>query len=335
VTKLLIIGLSQPGHMGSYFARAAGRLGLDWGIIDAGKAYAGSWPVRAFNWRLRDRRPARLQQFGAEVFDNCMATQRNVVVTTGHAPLDRSQIERIRSLGIKLINYSTDDPWNPAQRADWFLSALPAYDVVFSARCANLDDFRRCGVRAVHYLPFAYDPDVHRPWPENSPASAPSDILFVGGCDPDRHVLISALIEAGLDVALFGGYWDRFYDTRPYWRGIADQDAIRAASAAARVCLCLVRRANRDSNVMRSFEAAAIGGCILAEDTSGHRELFGHDGEAVRYFSTASQMVNQAKLLLTETGVRERMSGCLRERVRQDKNTYSDRLSTMLGLTVD
>ena len=29
--------------------------------------------------------------------------------------------DRLRSLGIKVINYSTDDPWNPAQRAHWFL----------------------------------------------------------------------------------------------------------------------------------------------------------------------------------------------------------------------
>jgi hypothetical protein len=141
-------------------------------------------------------------------------------------------------------------------------SALPAYDAVFTARHANIEDFRSCGVRNIHYLPFAYDPDVHRPWPENMPAGAPSDVLFVGGCDGDRLPLISAIIDAGLDVALFGGYWNRHSKTRSHWRGIADQDTIRAASAATRVCLCLVRRANRDGHVMRSFEAAAIGGCI-------------------------------------------------------------------------
>ncbi len=59
--------------------------------------------------------------------------------------------------------------------------------------------------------------------------------------------------------------------TRANWRGVADQDTIRSASAAARVCLCLVRRANRDGHVMRSFEAAVIGGCILAQDTADHR----------------------------------------------------------------
>ena len=321
--------------MGSYLAAAAGQLGLDWDILDAAKAHAGSWPVRAFYWRLCDKRPPRLARFGTELVDRCIATQRNVVLTTGHAPLERQQIERLRGLGIKVLNYSTDDPWNPAQRAGWFLSALPAYDVVFSTRRANLEDFHRCGVRAVHFLPFAYDPDIHRPWPKDGPVGAPSDVLFVGGCDADRLPLISALIEQGLKVALFGGYWDRFSNTRPYWRGIAEQDVIRAASAAARICLCLVRRANRDGHVMRSFEAAAIGGCILAEDTPDHRELFGPDDHSARYFKTSSDMVQQAKRLLADAGARRGLSLRLRQRLEHRNDTYAHRLASMLDLTME
>jgi hypothetical protein len=33
---------------------------------------------------------------------------------------------------------------------------------------------------------------------------------------------------------------------------------------------------------MWSFEAAAIAGCILAEDTTEHREIIGADNDAVR-----------------------------------------------------
>ena len=54
---------------------------------------------------------------------------------------------------------------------------------------------------------------------------------------------------------------------------------------AAKVNLCLVRRAKRDGHVMRSFEIAAVGGCMLAQDTDEHREIFGPEGEAVRLFS--------------------------------------------------
>src|SRR5262249_19178830 len=162
----------------------------------------------------------------------------------------------------------------------------------------NIEDFRSCGVQTVHYVPFAYDPEVHQPWPASAPAGVPSDVIFVGGCDRDRLPLIWALIESGLKLTLFGGYLDRNPMACPTWRGIAGQLAIRSASAVASVCLCLVRRANRDGHAMRSFEAAAIGGCILAEDTADHHDIFGPDNDSVRYFKSASEMVRQAQLLV-------------------------------------
>jgi hypothetical protein len=35
---------------------------------------------------------------------------------------------------------------------------------------------------------------------------------------------------------------------------------------------------------MRSFEIAAVGGCMLARDIDEHREIFGSEGEAAVYF---------------------------------------------------
>jgi spore maturation protein CgeB len=328
--RLLIVGFTQPGHMGDYLASAARQLGLDHRVLDAADAQAKSRLGRSIEWRLCGKRPAQLKRFAGRVLDTCAVTRYDFVLTTGSAPLDRSHIEKLRDLGAKLINYSTDDPWNPAVRAPWFFSALPSYDAIFTPRRANVDDFRACGVREVHYLPFAFDPEVHRPWPENTATGAPSDVLFVGGCDADRLPLISALIDAGLDLALFGGYWDGHSKTRRHWRGLANQDTIRSVSAAARICLCLVRRSNRDGHVMRSFEAAAIGGCILAEDTADHRELFGPDDHAVRYFKTTAEMVEQSKLLLADADARRRLSIRLRERLLAGKHTYADRLTTML-----
>ena len=145
--------------------------------------------------------------------------------------------------------------------------------------------------------------------------------------------MISALVDEGLSLALFGGYWDRHRKTRPHWRGFVNQDTIWSASAAARICLCLVRRANRDGHVMRSFEAAAIGGCILAEDTVDHRELFGPDDQAVRYFKTVDDMVQQARLLVADAAARRRLSTRLRERMIGGGHTYASRLATMLRLS--
>lgn len=330
--RLIIVGHGSSGHMGGYLAAAAGKLGISHALLDADRAHARSRLVRSFYWRFRDKRPARLRQFGNEVVDTSMAWPGDVVLTTGCAPLDRTHIERLQGNGIKVINYSTDDPWNSMHSSEWFLSSLPAYDAVFTVRHANIRDFRNCGVRKVYYLPFGYDPDVHKPCTDAESAEAPSDVLFVGGCDSDRLPLIDALINEGINLALFGGYWGRYANVRTYWRGLAGQDTIRAATAKARVCLCLVRRANRDGHTMRTFEAAAIGGCILVEDTADHRELFGPDDSAVRYFSTMPELIKQTKLLLGDSDARHRLSSTLRQTFDRGRHTYAARLSNMLKL---
>ena len=328
--RLLIVGFSQSGHLGCYLASAARQLGLDYTIMDANRAEASSPVAQSFSWRLRGRRPGRLRSFASQVVDFCRSASPDLVVTTGRAPLERPHVEAVRALGVKVVNYSSDDPWNPKLRAGWFLAVLPSYDAVFTTRRANLKDFRDCGVTAVHYLPFGYDPEIHRPWAQPTPGGRESDVLFVGGSDADRLPLISSLVDAGLQLALFGGYWNWHLKTRGHWRGMADQDTIRAASAAARICLCLVRRANRDGHVMRSFEAAAIGGCILAEDTLDHRELF---ADAACYFSTSEELVEQAKKLVNDGPKRNRLTAQLRKRFVRGRETYADRLSTIVRLS--
>jgi spore maturation protein CgeB len=332
--KVLIVGFGQPGHMGRYLASAAAQLGISYGIIDCSAAETRSRIERSFRWRFCDRKPGRMKQFENDVWSLCSKMQPDVVVATGQAPLERNLIEKLRMSGVRMINYSTDDPWNTVLHASWFVSALSAYDTIFTPRRANIDDFCHCGVRDVHYLPFGFDPEVHRPWAGDAPCGAASDVLFVGGCDDDRLPLATALIDAGLNVALFGGYWGRDAKTRPYWRGIADQDSIRSASATTRVCLCVGRRANRDGHAMRSFEAAAIGGCILAEDTQDHRELFGPDDHGARYFRSHAELVEQARHLVSDANARRRLASTLRETVAGGRHTYADRLATMLRFTV-
>jgi spore maturation protein CgeB len=96
------------------------------------------------------------------------------------------------------------------------------------------------------------------------------------------------------------------------------------------VNLCLVRRANRDGQVMRSYEAAATGACMLVEDTPEHRELFGGDGETVVYFRAIDDMLSQLTHLLASARERLRLGHAVRKRIAEGGHTYEDRLRSML-----
>jgi spore maturation protein CgeB len=331
-TTLLLVGDSGEEHVGSHLRCAAGDLGMQVAFADVRDASKGSWLARKINWRLLGRRPARLVPFSRSVVDQCVTLRPGVLLTTGFAPLDAESLEEIGRLGVYRVNYLTDDPWNPAQKAPWFYRAVRQYDEVFSTRKANLDDLRTLGCRTVRYLPFGFAPHLHFPEvlsPERKKELA-SDVIFAGGADSDRVPYIAALARAGFRVALYGGYWDRFPETRPLSQGTKEPAFLRHAIGAAKIGLCLVRRANRDGQCMRTFEVPAIGACMLMEKTAEHEELFGQEGRAVVYFQSIPEMLEKARWLLDHDTERERLREAAHRLVREGHHTYGDRLRCIL-----
>ena len=330
---LLLAGNPDPIHIGAHLNDAAEGLDIDVVLCDVTEAYDGAFWQNRVNWWLRGRRPTRLEAFSAKVLETCRDVRPKWLLATGIAPVEEAALKEIGKLHVRRLNYLTDDPWNPAHRAPWFLRALPQYDYVFSPRRATLSDLRRLGSRSACYLPFAYAPECHFPEPpanDGERARFQSDIVFVGGADRDRVPYMAALIQAGFDVALYGGYWERYPQTAGFTRGHADPLTLRKAVSAAKVSLCLVRRANRDGNVMRSFELPAMGACMLTEDTEEHREIFGDNGKTVLFFRTREEMIEKLHWLLAHDEERNRLKSAAHRVVTTGGNSYGDRLETML-----
>ncbi|MDQ6672221.1 MAG: glycosyltransferase [Chloroflexota bacterium] len=331
--QLVIVGFRHGTHVGGSFARAAARLGVTYAFVDAADAFMAPRLMRAASWRLRGRRPPALSRTSRAVASVCAEWRPRWLLSTGTAPIDAPTLAMIGRLGVARLNYLTDDPWNPALRAPWFLSALRHYDQVFSPRKANLDDLRQHGCATVSYLPFGYDPELcfrQEPPTVQEWSRYGADLAFVGGADRDRVPYLAAAIRTGVAVSLYGGYWDRFPQTNAHTRGHADVATVRKVTSAAKVSLCLVRRANRDGHVMRSLEIPAMGGCMLVEDTQEHRGLFGPPGHAATYFRAIPDMLEQLRWLLSAEDERRRLAESAERCVRQGRHTYEDRLRAML-----
>lgn len=246
--------------------------------------------------------------------------------------MNANALKDLGRLGVRRVNYSTDDPWSSAHRSPWLIRALHEYDTIYSPRRSNLPDLRSLNSPFIEYLPFAFDPDLHFPCKptDNEGGELGSDVLFVGGADRERVTIIEELLGLGIKVALYGSYWDRFTSTRCAAVGVASPDRVREATHAAKVALCLVRRSNRDGHVMRSFEMAAMGACMLVEFTDEHREIFGEEGEAVLYFRNVSEMVEKVSWLLAHSAERAAFRRASLLRVATEDNTYASRLRRML-----
>ena len=208
--RVLIVGYPGATQVGRHFADAAAALNLDASLCDVRRAWQGGPIRRRIAWYLRGHRPVRLRAFSAEVLERVRAERPDVVLATGLAPIDAATLRAIGREGATCMNFLTDDPWNPAHRAPWFLAGLRHYDQVWSPRQANLHDLRVAGVRRVEYLPFAFNPAVHFPEAATDEAERhgyEADVLLAGGADRDRVAVARELIASGLNVALHGGFW--------------------------------------------------------------------------------------------------------------------------------
>ena len=325
--KLLLVGNEGGTNVGASFRRAAEAAGVDVRICRASDAFAGPALIRHFNWRLRGHRPPRLAWFSGSVLAAAQGFRPDVLLATGTAPLTAHVLHQIKALGTITANYLTDDPWNPAFRGDWLFDSVRAYDWVFSPRRSNLSDLRGLGCARVAYLPFGYDPELFFPAPDQSDQY---DVIFAAAADRDRIPYITALLERGYRLGLFGVFWDRFRETRGRAGDWLPPDRLRPAVAASRGALCLVRRANRDGHVMRTYELAAMRTCILAEDTAEHREIL---GETVTYFRTPADLTQQLDVLLNDASARARSAEAAYHRITSGANTYADRLRAILTAT--
>ena len=329
--QIMLVGGVGGTNVADSLARAAVELGHEPILENHADAMSSSRLAQGLLWRLGGRRPFYLSRFSRRVLEICSARKVRILIATGTAPLHCRALEELRALGVFCVNYSTDDPWNSGQRAGWFLRALPRYNVVFTPRRANVEDFRSLGCAEVRYLPFAFAPDLFSPpLPARIGGELPREALFVGGADDDRVRFFGDCIEAGLRPSLVGDYWDRYPRTRPFAAGRLDPTELVRVTANAVVNICLVRRANRDGHVMRSFEIPAVGGFMVAEDTDEHRALFGADGERVCYFRSPAEAVERTRWAYSHPEERARMAASALALVTGGGHTYRDRLKLML-----
>jgi spore maturation protein CgeB len=336
VRRLLIVGQRGGTHVGGSLERSAHSLALNTQFLEISRASKGPRFLNRVRWRFLDHKPLGWNSFGQTVVEMCERWRPDVLLVTGLSPVNANALARIKDLGVCRCNYLTDDPWNPAHRSRWFLNALAQYDFVFTPRRANVDDLHKTTNACVHYLPFAYDPDLFAPV-ELAPAEQvafDSDVVFAGGADRERIPYLAALRQAGFNVALYGGYWERFPETRSMARGLVGVEQLRKAIRGAKIALCLVRRANRDGHAMRSFEVPAVKACMLVEKTEEHVSLFGQDGEAVSYFSNIPEMLEKTAWLLSRPEERSRLTKAAHRVVVEGGHTYRDRLKTILQAVV-
>ncbi len=333
MSKILLVGIDHIAHLGRYFHAAATQLGHTVCFVDEHRTGGSTAIARStlgrFVYRALGRRPAGYWSFNRTLLRAALEFRPSVVLVLKGAFVKPATLEAIRAkTGAMLVNYSTDDPFNPVNSSPDLRNGIPVYDVYASVRRSALADLERAGCRRAVYIRVAYDPTIHypeRPMNEAERERFASEVVFVGAYDSDRKALLEPLAKMrGMQFRLYGGNyrWSPFRDNH---RGFVFGREYRLALCGSKIGLGLVRRANRDGHSMRSFEIPACRVFMLAERTDEHLELFEEDKEAA-YFSSTEELVDKVRYYLRNEEDRERIAQNGFARVTKGGHTYKDRI---------
>lgn len=334
--RLLLLDTTLYAPVSPFFVDAAADLGFEHHFVDEAPYLRPleTSLLHKVGFRLLHRRPLTRWRYNRALLAAARRFDPELVLTVKGAYIMPATLRRIKEeTGAVLINYATDDPFNPANATPDLVAGISVYDIYACTKRAIANDVKRAGAQTVVHTMFGYKPSVHFPETPATPAEAQrftSDVVFAGGADRDRlRDLEPLLAVGGLSLAFYGGYWERDPRFRPHARGFVRGREYRLALGGARIALCFVRRANRDGHVMRSFEIPACGAFMLAERTDEHLAVFREDEEAA-FFGSPEELVDKVRYYLAHDEARQRIAQAGYTRVTTGRHTYRDRLRELV-----
>jgi spore maturation protein CgeB len=319
--------------------RIATRL-LDWVTINVRNRRRRAVAYRAAAKVLRYRRhPVSSAALNEELMREAAAFRPHLLVVLMGFHIEPGVLASIRrETGAIAVNYATDDPFNPRTGTPELLRSIPEYDLYATTKRAVVPDLKRAGVHDVRYVRFGYKSSVHfsdPPVVQGEWKRFGADVAFAGEADADRLPFFRSLIGAipDLNLALYGGLWNRDRQLGRYFRGPVRGRDFRMALGGAKIVVNLVRRENRDDHVMRTFEGPACGAFMLHERTESHLEVF-REGQEAAFFESSDELIDKVRYYLTHEQQRERIRQAGQARTLSGGNSYRDRLEEIFEATL-
>jgi len=209
-------------------------------------------------------------------------------------------------------------------------------DRVFVFDRSYLADLAKIGVNHAAFLPCACDETVYRPLSLSAAERSRfgADVSFIASYYPQRAALVRAVVDAGIDVGLWGTGWDSAaaaaeYGSRPVVRGgvVNDRSAAKIYNAS-KIGLNIHHPQTRLAGInTRTLELLAAGTLPLMDRIGGLAELLEPGRDVVCYDST-EEAAHLASQYLKDAAARAAIVTRGRARVLAE-HTYVARLGTL------
>lgn len=233
-----------------------------------------------------------------------------------------------RELGCTIVYASGTSPIVFSHKIE--RDAARLYDLVLVNDFYHGMQWRELGAARAVALPLsAVTPDFHRPYDltDSEREQYTCDIAFVGTLVPSHlYSRRIAVLEAlrGHDLGIWSVH-EVPPSLRGHWRGRALGAEMLRVTSAAKLTVNIHGDFMHYGGNMRTFEAAGVGVCQIADDLPGTRQWF-TNGENITLFDTTDGLQSEVARLLADDAERERLGQNARQHV-YDQHTYLQRMT--------
>ncbi|MDP4148456.1 MAG: glycosyltransferase [Bacteroidota bacterium] len=299
--RLMIVGSEQVDAIENYYLKYLRQLGVDVLSFPAHMLFDQYYYHSLFNKlafkfgfsRIYDRLNRQFREIATQY------APRVIWVFKGMEIFPET-LAWAKERGIILVNYNPDNPFLFTGKGSGnsnIARSINLFDLHFTY---NLEIRKRLEEEyhaRTAILPFGFDidPAVYR---ECISQDEVLRVCFLGNPDKQRVAFINELAAQGITLDLYGNHWNEWLQ-QPHVRcfdpvyGLDMWKVLRRY----RVQLNLMRIHNQDSHNMRTFEVPAIGGIMLAPDTTEHRIYF-TDKEEIFLYRDAADCAERCRYLL-------------------------------------
>lgn len=254
-------------------------------------------------------------------------------------------VKKIRKIApeAKLIQFANDNPFSEdAKKKYWrhFLNSIPLFDIHFTYRESNMIDFYKRGAKNVFMLRSYFIATEDYNIPEiNVPDKFKCDVVFAGHYENDGRVeLLEEICDAGYNLNLFGGGWDKalplLRKNSPLRKCFpispVTGNEYRYAICGAKVALCFLSKLNKDTYTRRNFQIPAMNVAMLSQFSYDLITLFEPNVEAL-FFIDKISLLEKIKLLINDNSFRKSIANSGYKRVYEDLHEVNDRMKTFLS----
>jgi hypothetical protein len=331
--RVIVLGEDAPGGLMHSYSSAFRRLGADVSTYCVASAFRNGLNATATRVANRLVPATLLRRFNAKLLKDLSETRLDLALVLKGERIAPATIRELRRrTGAVWLNFYPDDPFSDVRsnRLAYGPQTLAAYDRCFTFARHLIAQYETSGVHRVTWLPFARDPDQHSP---TSQAATPEfDVVFVGNLDDERVQWLEGA-AASFNVAIFGEHTRAAVPRRSVLRNAtflpaAYGRALSRTLARGAISLNVMRRQNRFSHNMRSFESLACGAFTLSQRTPELCTMFRENME-LAFASTPEEVSGSIDYWLSHGPERERIGAAGFRRVEND--TYDERARTILA----